>query len=133
MDEPPVRVSPIKPRAASAVEPTDAALSEAGDEPPAPRDAVPLPASPVGAGTITVGFDEEVPIDQLLSVIESVVQAIVGHPGPLPVVINIPVAGATRRVRLPHTAEWDDHLGDAVRQAAGFSLAVELRPTALEA
>ena len=67
-------------------------------------------------------------MDRLLLAIESVTQAIIGHPGPLPVVINLPVAGATRRVRLPHTAAWDERVGDAIRQAAGLSLAVELRP-----
>jgi hypothetical protein len=106
--------------------------AEARDEPAVPADAVPLPASPVGAGTIAIGFDEDVPMDQLLPAIESVTQAIVDRPGPLPVVISIPVAGATRQVRLPHRAEWDERLAEAIRQAAGLSLAVELRPAATE-
>src|SRR5205823_3461039 len=107
----PVRVSPMKPRAVGDVESAYSSVPDTADEPPAPLDAVPLPASPVGAGTITIGFEEDVPMDRLLLAIESVTQAIIGHPGPLPVVINLPVAGATRRVRLPHTAAWDERVG----------------------
>jgi hypothetical protein len=106
--------------------------AEARDEPAVPAEAVPLPASPVGAGMIAIGFDEDVPMEQLLPAIESVTQAIVDRPGPLPVVISIPVAGATRQVRLPHRAEWDERLAEAIRQAAGLTLAVELRPAATE-
>ncbi|HTE66896.1 MAG TPA: OB-fold nucleic acid binding domain-containing protein, partial [Candidatus Binatia bacterium] len=105
---------------------------ETSDEPAVPADAVPLPASPEGAGTIAIGFDEDVAMELLLPAIESVTQAILDRPGPLPVVISIPVAGATRQVRLPHRAEWDERLAEAIRQAAGLSLAVELRPAATE-
>jgi hypothetical protein len=38
-----------------------------------------------------------------------------------------------RQVRLPHLAEWDDRLGEVVRQAAGLPVAVELRPTPSDA
>jgi hypothetical protein len=103
------------------------------DEAPAPADARPLAASPPGAGTIQIGFDEDLPMERLLPAIESVTAAIRGRPGSLPVVINIPVAGAVRQVRLPHLAEWDDRLGEVVRQAAGLPVAVELRPVAAEA
>ena len=41
-------------------------------------------------------------------------------------VINIPVAGATRQVRLPLHAEWDERLGDLLARAAGLPLAVSL-------
>jgi hypothetical protein len=108
------------------------AVAEASDEPTAPPEAIPLPASPAGAGTIAIGFDDDVPMDRLLPAIELVTQAILDRPGPLPVVISIPVAGATRQVRLPHLAEWDERLAEAIRQAAGLSLAVELRPAATE-
>jgi DNA polymerase-3 subunit alpha len=108
------------------------AVAEASDEPAAPPDAVLLPASPVGAGIIAIGFDEDVPMERLLPAIESVTQAIVDRPGPLPVVISIPVAGATRQIRLPHRAEWDERMAEAIRQAAGLALAVELRPAATE-
>jgi DNA polymerase-3 subunit alpha len=141
--EPPVArprgaVSPVAPAAPVAVGPDTAAVpipiavAEASEEPAVPRGAVPLPASPEGAGTIAIGFDQDVPMDLLLPAIESVTQAILGRPGPLPVVISIPVAGATRQVRLPHRAEWDERLAEAIRQAAGLSLAVELRPAATE-
>jgi DNA polymerase-3 subunit alpha len=112
--------------------PIPIAVADAGEEPAIPAEAVPLPASPVGAGTIAIGFDQDVPMDLLLPAIESVTQAILDRPGPLPVVISIPVAGATRQVRLPHRAEWDERLAEAIRQAAGLSLAVELRPAATE-
>jgi hypothetical protein len=48
------------------------------------------------------------------------------------VVINIPVAGATRQVRLPLHAEWDDGLADLLTRAAGLPLAVSLLAVAVE-
>jgi hypothetical protein len=72
-------------------------------------------------------------MDRLLPAIESVTAAIRGRPGPMPVVINIPVAGATRQVRLPERVEWDDRLAEVVRRAAGLPVAVELRPVSAEA
>jgi hypothetical protein len=99
------------------------------DDAPAPADAVPLPAMAVGAGTIAIGFEEGVSLDLLLPAIESVTQAIRNRPGQLPVVVSIPVAGATRQVRLADRAEWDERLAEQVRQAAGVPVAVELRPT----
>jgi DNA polymerase-3 subunit alpha len=103
------------------------------DEAPAPADARPLRASPQGAGLIEIGFGSGVALDRLLPAIESVTQAIRGRPGPLPVVINIPVAGATRQVRLRDHAEWDDRLAETVRRAAGLPVEVELRPVPAEA
>ena len=46
--------------------------------------------------------------------------------------INIPVAGATRQVRLPLHAEWDDALGELLARAAGLPLAVTLLAVAVE-
>jgi DNA polymerase III subunit alpha len=106
---------------------------EISDEPPAPPDARPVRAAPRDAGTIEIGFEAGVAVDRLLPAIESVTAAIRGRPGPLPVVINIPVAGATRQVRLRDHAEWDDRLAEAVRRAAGLPVEVELRPVAAEA
>ena len=106
---------------------------EPGDEPPAPRDAVPIQSAPeTGAATIAIGFGEEVALERLLGAIESLTETIRGRPGPLPVVISIPVAGATRQVRLPHRAEWDERLAEQLSRAAGFALAVELRATPVE-
>jgi hypothetical protein len=125
-------VSPVGVGSDTAAVPIPIAVADPGDEPTAPAGAVPLPASPEGAGTIAIGFDQDVPMDLLLPAIELVTQAILDRPGPLPVVISIPVAGATRQVRLPHRAEWDERLAEAIRQAAGVTLAVELRPAATE-
>jgi DNA polymerase-3 subunit alpha len=112
---------------------------EQGDEPPAPTDAVPVRAAasegevpPRGHGTISIGFAGEVDLEQLLPAIESLTAAIRGRPGSLPVVINIPVAGATRQVRLPLHAEWDDGLGELLARAAGLPLAVTLLAVAVE-
>lgn len=112
---------------------------EPADESPAPSDAVPVRAAasegevpPRGAGTISIGFGSEVDLERLLPAIESLTAAIRGRPGSLPVVINIPVAGATRQVRLPLHAEWDDGLGDLLTRAAGLPLAVSLLAVAVE-
>ena len=87
---------------------------------------------PRGHGTISIGFAGEVDLEQLLPAIESLTAVIRGRPGSLPVVINIPVAGATRQVRLPLHAEWDDGLGDLLARAAGLPLAVTLLAVAVE-
>jgi DNA polymerase-3 subunit alpha len=112
---------------------------EPAEESPAPSDAVPVRAAasegdvpPRGAGTISIGFASEVNLEQLLPAIESLTAAIRGRPGSLPVVINIPVAGATRQVRLPLHAEWDEQLGDLLTRAAGLPLAVSLLAVAVE-
>jgi hypothetical protein len=105
---------------------------EASEESPAPTDAVPLSASAPGAGTIEIGFEQGIALDRLLPAIELVTQAVRNRPGALPVVINIPVAGATRQVRLPHRAEWDERLAESVRQAAGVPVAVQLRAASVE-
>jgi DNA polymerase-3 subunit alpha len=112
---------------------------EPAEESPAPRDAVPVRAAvaegeppPRGAGTISIGFASEVDLERLLPAIESLTAAIRGRPGSLPVVINIPVAGATRQVRLPLHAEWDERLGELLTRAAGLPLAVSLLSVAVE-
>jgi DNA polymerase III alpha subunit len=123
----------VRPRGAVSVvpvEPADA-MTET-DESPAPADAVPLNVAPPGAGTIQIGFEEGIALDRLLPAIELVTQAVRNRPGALPVVINLPVAGETRQVRLPHRAEWDDRLAESVRQAAGVPVAVELRQASTE-
>jgi len=112
---------------------------EPAEESPAPSDAVPVRAAATegelpahGAGTISIGFGSEVDLERLLPAIESLTAAIRGRPGSLPVVINIPVAGATRQVRLPLHAEWDEQLGDLLTRAAGLPLAVSLLAVAVE-
>jgi len=107
-------------------------LAEPSEETPAPADAVPLSASPTEAGVIRIGFEEGIGTERLLPAIESVTQAVRDRPGALPVVITIPVAGATREVRLPHRAEWNDRLAESVRRAAGVPVAIELRAESVE-
>ncbi len=107
-------------------------LAEPSEQTPAPADAVPLSATPAEAGVIRIGFEEGIGTDRLLPAIESVTQAVRDRPGALPVVITIPVAGATREVRLPHRAEWNDRLAESVRQAAGVPVAIELRAESVE-
>jgi DNA polymerase-3 subunit alpha len=103
------------------------------DEPPAPRDAVPLQSAPVAtAASINVTVGDEVPVDRLLGAIESVKGALLGHPGPLPVMLSISVAGARRQIRLPDRVAWDDRLAEAVQRAAGVPVSTELRPTVEE-
>jgi hypothetical protein len=62
-----------------------------------------------------------------LGAIESVKGALAGRPGPLPVLLSISVAGATRQVRLPDRVAWDDRLAELVRRAAGVPVGVELQ------
>jgi DNA polymerase-3 subunit alpha len=122
--------APAAPVPVAAAEPVDA---DDSDEPPTPADARPLAVAPPEAGTIEIGFEDGLSMDRLLPAIESVTAAIRGRPGPMPVVISIPVAGAVRQVRIPERAEWDERLAEVVRRAAGLPVAVELRPVATEA
>jgi hypothetical protein len=125
-------VSPAAPEAPVALPVGPAGPVEASDEAPAPADAVPLSASAPGAGTIEIVFEQGIALDRLLPAIELVTQAVRNRPGGLPVVINIPVAGATRQVRLPHRAEWDERLAESVRQAASVPVAVQLRAASVD-
>jgi hypothetical protein len=110
-----------------------AAAPEPAEESPAPVDAVPLQAVPVGdSAMVRVSIGVGVPTEQLLGAIESVKGALAGRPGPLPVVLSISVAGAARQVRLPDRVAWDERLAEYVRGAAGVPVAVELRPVAEE-
>jgi DNA polymerase-3 subunit alpha len=118
-------------------EPESIALAVGAPEPPeevaAPADAVPLSSSPVGsAPTVSVSLGDDVPSDRLLGAIESVKRALAGRPGPLPVLLSVSVAGATRQVRLPDRVAWDDRLAEFVRLAAGVPVGVELRSEAEE-
>jgi biotin carboxyl carrier protein len=136
----PIAVEPGVPTAVAVAEPDvaeDFAVSAGAPEPPeetpAPRDAVPIQSSPVAsAATVAVSIGDDVPTDQLLGAIESVKAALAGRPGPLPVVLNLSVAGAVRSVRLPDHVAWDERLGEVVRRAAGVAVSVELQPGAEE-
>jgi len=127
---PPAAVAVVD--AAAAAEPPVAVEAvgapEPAEEAPAPLDAVPIQSAPAVSGaTVSVSIGGEVATELLLGAIESVKGALLGRPGPLPVVLSISVAGATRQVRLPDRVAWDDRLEDAVQRAAGVPVAVELR------
>ncbi|HEU4864122.1 MAG TPA: DNA polymerase III subunit alpha, partial [Candidatus Limnocylindria bacterium] len=93
-----------------------AVVPEPADEPPAPRDAVPLQATPVAAAaSVSVTLGDDVPVEKLLTAIESVKAALLDRPGLLPVTLSISVAGAPRQIRLPDRVAWDDRLADAVQ------------------
>ena len=130
----PVSMAPSAQPVAVAVTTSESTAGEhEADDAPAPVDAVPLRVAPEAAsGTIAIGFDADVPLDALLPAIEALTAALRGRPGPVPVVIGISVAGATRQVRLPNRAEWSDELGAHLSSAAGMSLNVELRRSGLE-
>jgi hypothetical protein len=129
-----VPVEAPAPVAVAVAEPlADVAPIEPAEEPPAPADAVPLQAAPAGASaSVNVSIGEDVPVEQLLGAIESVKGALAGRPGPLPVVLSISVAGASRQVRLPDRVAWDDRLAEHIRGAAGVPVSVELRPAVEE-
>jgi DNA polymerase-3 subunit alpha len=132
--ETPIRVSPMKPRASEPepvveVPPTsEAPVTETSDEPDAPADAVPIQAAPAGtAASVEVVFEADSPVERLLPAIESVTQYLRGRPGPIAVVLQVSVAGATRQIRLPDRVAWDDRIVEGVRRAAELPVAVELR------
>jgi DNA polymerase-3 subunit alpha len=129
----PAAVAVAEPEAAAEAVSTAVGAPLPGDDPPAPRDAVPLQKAPVAsAATVSVSLGDDVPTDRLLGAIESVKGALAGRPGPLPVVLSLSVAGATRQVRLPDRVAWDERLGEIVRRAAGVPVDVELRAGAEE-
>ncbi|MBA2266186.1 MAG: DNA polymerase III subunit alpha, partial [Chloroflexi bacterium] len=136
-DRQPIPVQPLPATAVAVAEPEAVAAAIGGPEPAeetaAPVDAVPIQSTPIGvAATVSVSFGEDVSMEHLLGAIESVKGALSGRPGPLPVLLSISVAGATRQVRLPDHVAWDERLGEVLRRAAGVPVAVELRPGAEE-
>jgi hypothetical protein len=66
----------------------------------------------------------------LLDAIESVTSIVKQRPGALPVVLAVPVAGATRQVRLPQATGWDEALEAVLRREVTTDLSVERRPDA---
>ena len=121
-------VAVAEPQAESVMVAASMGAPEPVEETPAPDGAVPLQSAPVAsAATVSVSIGDDVPTDRLLGAIESVKSALAGRPGPLPVLLSISVAGATRQVRLPDRVAWDDRLADTLRRAAGVALTVELR------
>jgi len=138
-------VSPTKPQPAGAdaalpaVAPIrssgpDASAAEApdADEAAVPAEAVPIQASPVGAAAVEVTFEGNAPADQLLPAIEAVTELLRSRPGSLPVLLEVPVAGARHQIRLRERVAWDERLADALREATDLPVAVALRPGSAE-
>jgi len=99
------------------------------DEAPAPADARPIPAVAEGAaGSLWISFGADLPQDTLLDAIESVTSIVKQRPGALPVVLAVPVAGATRQVRLPQATGWDEGIEAVLRREVTDALSVERRP-----
>ncbi|MGH2386069.1 MAG: OB-fold nucleic acid binding domain-containing protein, partial [Candidatus Limnocylindria bacterium] len=136
-DRQPISVQPPPATAVAVAEPEVVAAAIGAPEPAEdtvpPVDSVPIQSTPVGvAATVSVSFGDDVSMDLLLGAIESVKAALAARPGPLPVLLSVAVAGATRQVRLPDHVAWDERLGEVLRRAAGVPVAVELRPGAEE-
>ncbi len=108
------------------VEPPDA------DEAAIPADAVPIQASPAGAAAVEVTFEGSAPGDRLLPAIEAVTELLRSRPGSLPVLLEVPVAGARHQIRLRERVAWDEQLADALRDATDLPVAVALRPGSAE-
>ena len=106
----------------------EAPTAETSDEPLAPPDAVPIQTAPAGAAAnVEVVFESGAAVDRLLPAIESVTEYLRGRPGPLAVVLQVSVAGATRQIRLPDRVAWDDRLAEGIRRAAELPVEISLR------
>ncbi len=137
----PAQVSPVKPAVAGLREPAPSApasatgepravaseLPEPADDAPVPAGAVPLHAAAAGAALVEVSFEESLPVDRLLPAIEAVTELLRGRPGTLPVLLEVPVAGARRQIRLPAGVSWDERLPESLRRATDLPVAVVLR------
>lgn len=105
----------------------------APEEAPAAAGSLPIPAVAEGAaGSLWISFAADLPIDALLDAIESVTAIVRRRPGTLPVVLAVPVAGATRQVRLPQATGWDEELGAVLRREVPAALSVERRMTTVQ-
>jgi DNA polymerase-3 subunit alpha len=106
----------------------------APEESPAPVGAVAIPAVAEGAaGSLWISFGSDLPADALLDAIESVTTIVRRRPGSLPVVLAVPVAGATRQVRLPQATGWDEELAAVLQREVAVQVSVERRLEPTEA
>jgi DNA polymerase-3 subunit alpha len=132
--EPPPETPTVRPRGADRPDaPPPPAIASApvpsAEEAPAPADATPIPAVAEGvAGSLWISFASDLPTDALLDAIESVTTIVRQKPGALPVVLAVPVAGATRQVRLPQATGWDEGIEAVLRREVSPQLSVERRP-----
>jgi hypothetical protein len=122
--------SPAVPEAApEAADPVPPAPVPPAEEAPAPADARPIPAVAEGvAGSLWISFAADLTNEALLDAIESVTSIVKQRPGALPVVLAVPVAGATRQVRLPQATGWDEGIEAVLRREVAAELSVERRP-----
>lgn len=105
----------------------------APEEAPPAAGSLPIPAVAEGAaGSLWISFAADLPIEALLDAIESVTAIVRRRPGSLPVVLAVPVAGATRQVRLPQATGWDEELGAVLRREVPAALGVERRMTTIQ-
>jgi hypothetical protein len=81
-------------------------------------------------GSLWISFAPDLPTEALLDAIESVTSIVRQKPGALPVVLAVPVAGATRQVRLPQPTGWDEAIEAVLRREVSLELSVERRPEA---
>ncbi|MEK6191900.1 MAG: DNA polymerase III subunit alpha [Chloroflexota bacterium] len=106
-------------------------VATAEEAPPA-AGSLPLPAVAEGAaGSLWISFAPDLSIEALLDAIESVTTIVRRRPGTLPVVLAVPVAGATRQVRLPQATGWDEDLEAVLRREVPAALSVERRLSAV--
>jgi hypothetical protein len=83
------------------------------------------------AGSLWISFAPDLSTEALLDAIESVTTIVRRRPGTLPVVLAVPVAGATRQVRLPQATGWDEDLEAVLRREVPAALSVERRLSAV--
>jgi DNA polymerase-3 subunit alpha len=126
-------VPQVRPRGAEPSAPSDMEAPpppvEAAEESLPPRGALPIPAVAEGAaGSLWISFAPDLTSDALLDAIESVTSIVRQRPGDLPVVLAVPVAGATRQVRLPQATGWDEGIEVVLRREVTADLSVERRP-----
>jgi DNA polymerase-3 subunit alpha len=133
--EPPQDIPTVRPRGSERADGPDTPVAPApvppAEEAPAPPDATPIPAVAEGvAGSLWISFAPDLPTEALLDAIESVTSIVRQKPGALPVVLAVPVAGATRQVRLPQPTGWDEGIEAVLRREVSPQLRVERRPEA---
>jgi hypothetical protein len=102
------------------------------EEAPPAAGSLPIPAVAEGAaGSLWISFAPDLSVDALLDAIEAVTTIVRRRPGTLPVVLAVPVAGATRQVRLPQATGWDEDLEAVLRREVPAALGVERRLSAV--
>lgn len=117
-----------EPVAAAVAAPALSGAAGEGEQPP-PGDAVPLAARGSShEGTVVVDFRGGVSEERLLAAVQAMRDELGRRGGSCAVVVNLPVAGVSRPIRLPDRVLWGDDLPAVLRRAApGIELDVRLR------